>query len=212
MSKTLLIADLNSPLVFDIKKSTIDSYIVGEKIPDFESYSTIYDFTTLGKIEKQALLNELKHDCSVYCDLTCFDGQFFYENYPNLKGSFSSLFLTDTRKIEFHTQSEDSEIETVLESINIKPIFISESGIGFIYARTLAQIVNEAYFALEENVASENDIDRAMKYGVNYPYGPISWVDKNERFIVTILVELKEKFPGNRYNVSNLLIKKSEGV
>jgi 3-hydroxybutyryl-CoA dehydrogenase len=46
---------------------------------------------------------------------------------------------------------------------------------GFISARTIAMIINEAYFALGENVANKEDIDTAMKLGTNYPYGPFEW-------------------------------------
>ncbi len=35
--------------------------------------------------------------------------------------------------------------------------------------------INEAWFALEENVSSKEEIDVAMKLGTNYPYGPFEW-------------------------------------
>ena len=41
--------------------------------------------------------------------------------------------------------------------------------------RISAQIVNEACFALGEEVASAADIDTAMRLGVNYPLGPLEW-------------------------------------
>ena len=36
-------------------------------------------------------------------------------------------------------------------------------------------IINEAYLALSEGVATTEDIDRAMKLGANYPKGPFEW-------------------------------------
>jgi 3-hydroxybutyryl-CoA dehydrogenase len=36
-------------------------------------------------------------------------------------------------------------------------------------------IINEAYFALSEEVSTKNEIDIAMKLGTNYPYGPFEW-------------------------------------
>ncbi len=45
----------------------------------------------------------------------------------------------------------------------------------YICARTLAAICNEAALALDDNVATEADIDTAMKLGTNYPHGPIEW-------------------------------------
>jgi 3-hydroxybutyryl-CoA dehydrogenase len=49
---------------------------------------------------------------------------------------------------------------------------------GMIAARTIAMIINEAYFALGEDVSSKADIDIAMKLGTNYPCGPFEWSEK----------------------------------
>lgn len=49
---------------------------------------------------------------------------------------------------------------------------------GFITARIIAMIINEAYFAKGENVSTEEEIDTAMKLGTNYPYGPFEWAKK----------------------------------
>ena len=46
---------------------------------------------------------------------------------------------------------------------------------GFITARVIASIINEAFYTLEENVSTEEEIDTAMKLGTNYPYGPFEW-------------------------------------
>ena len=48
---------------------------------------------------------------------------------------------------------------------------------GFISARVLAMIINEAFFARESGVSTEADIDIAMKLGTNYPMGPFEWAD-----------------------------------
>ncbi|MBK5271157.1 MAG: hypothetical protein JJE22_09100 [Bacteroidia bacterium] len=49
---------------------------------------------------------------------------------------------------------------------------------GFISARVVAMIINEAYFALKEKVSTKQEIDIAMKLGTNYPYGPFEWAGK----------------------------------
>ena len=49
---------------------------------------------------------------------------------------------------------------------------------GFISARILSAIINEAYFTLEEGVSSKEEIDMAMKLGTNYPLGPFEWGKK----------------------------------
>jgi 3-hydroxybutyryl-CoA dehydrogenase len=49
---------------------------------------------------------------------------------------------------------------------------------AFISARVIAMIINEAYFALNEEVSTKEEIDTAMKLGTNYPYGPFEWSEK----------------------------------
>ena len=45
---------------------------------------------------------------------------------------------------------------------------------GLTFPRILSLIINEAARSLEEGVASAEEIDIAMRLGVNYPQGPLS--------------------------------------
>jgi 3-hydroxybutyryl-CoA dehydrogenase len=46
---------------------------------------------------------------------------------------------------------------------------------GLVLGRILAQIVNEAHFAVERGVATREDVDTAMRLGFNWPRGPFAW-------------------------------------
>ncbi len=48
-------------------------------------------------------------------------------------------------------------------------------GPGLVLDRILAQVVNEACFAVGEGVGSAEDVDRGATLGLNYPRGPIAW-------------------------------------
>lgn len=48
---------------------------------------------------------------------------------------------------------------------------------GFIVNRILMPMINEAFFALMEGVASREDIDNGMKLGTNQPMGPLTLAD-----------------------------------
>src|SRR3954469_14773657 len=48
---------------------------------------------------------------------------------------------------------------------------------GFITSRINAMIGNEAFYMLQEGVASAADIDKAIKLGLNHPMGPFEMVD-----------------------------------
>jgi 3-hydroxybutyryl-CoA dehydrogenase len=79
---------------------------------------------------------------------------------------------------------------------------------GFITVRVVATVINEAYFALEQEVSSKEEIDIAMKMGTNYPYGPFEWSKKiGLKNIYTLLSRLAEK--QKRYEPSPLLTKEA---
>ncbi len=63
-----------------------------------------------------------------------------------------------------------------LEALGIKYKNVADVS-GMLTPRVVSMIINEAYFALSENVSSKTDIDTAMKLGTNYPYGPFEWAE-----------------------------------
>ncbi len=68
----------------------------------------------------------------------------------------------------------NENIDAVFKTLNIK-INVVKDEPGFITARIIAMIINEAYFAVEDEVSSKDEIDIAMKLGTNYPFGPFEW-------------------------------------
>ena len=85
--------------------------------------------------------------------------------------------------------------EQVIAVINFlhKKITILPDEPGFISARILAMIINEAWFALGENVSTKKEIDIAMKLGTNYPLGPFEWGEKiGEKNIFDLLKKLSK--------------------
>ena len=75
---------------------------------------------------------------------------------------------------------------------------------GFVSARVIATIINEAFLTVEENVSVEKEIDTAMKLGTNYPYGPFEWGEKIGLNKVVSLLEVLE-MEQNRYKPASLL-------
>jgi 3-hydroxybutyryl-CoA dehydrogenase len=58
-----------------------------------------------------------------------------------------------------------------------KEVVVVKESPGFITSRINAMIGNEAFYMLQEGVASAADIDKAMKLGLNHPMGPFELVD-----------------------------------
>lgn len=67
-------------------------------------------------------------------------------------------------------------IEEVATRMGKETVRVRESP-GFITSRINAMIGNEAFFMLQEGVASARDIDQALKLGLNHPMGPFELVD-----------------------------------
>ena len=55
--------------------------------------------------------------------------------------------------------------------------FVIEESLGFITQRVLAMIVNLACDMAQQQIASVEDINEAVKLGLGYPHGPIEWGD-----------------------------------
>jgi 3-hydroxybutyryl-CoA dehydrogenase len=98
-------------------------------------------------------------------------------------------------------------VEQVFSGFNKKTEWVADIP-GFITARVVASIINEAYFSLQEKVSSKNEIDTAMKLGTNYPYGPFEWSQKiGLKNIFNLLSHLSEQ--QKRYTPAELLGKEA---
>lgn len=76
----------------------------------------------------------------------------------------------------------------------------------YIFDRILCMLINEAYDALFFNVASKEDIDVAMKFGVNYPKGLIEWSEEiGLEKILEQLSNLFVEYGEDRYRPNPLL-------
>jgi len=106
----------------------------------------------------------------------------------------------------YSTSSETlSLILDTVKLLNKKPVVVNDYP-GFIANRILMPMINEAIFALYENVANAEDIDSVMKLGMNHPMGPLALAD----FIgldvcLNILDVLYNGFNDSKYRACPLL-------
>ncbi|HUI85505.1 MAG TPA: 3-hydroxyacyl-CoA dehydrogenase NAD-binding domain-containing protein [Candidatus Binatia bacterium] len=76
----------------------------------------------------------------------------------------------------------DTDDETLVAAVEVgrrmgKEVIVIKESPGFITSRINALIGNEAFYMLQEGVASAQDIDKALKLGLNHPMGPFEMVD-----------------------------------
>lgn len=87
-----------------------------------------------------------------------------------------------------------------------KEIAVVQDRVGMVLPRILCMLINEAAFALTDNVASATDIDTAMKLGTNYPLGPIEWAAQlGIDNVVSVLDALHADSHEERYRAAPLL-------
>jgi 3-hydroxybutyryl-CoA dehydrogenase len=77
---------------------------------------------------------------------------------------------------------------------------------GFITSRINAMIGNEAFYMLQEGVASARDIDKALKLGLNHPMGPFEMIDLVGLDTRLSVLEFLHKSLGEKYKPAPLLV------
>jgi 3-hydroxybutyryl-CoA dehydrogenase len=65
----------------------------------------------------------------------------------------------------------------LFESLGITTAEVGDAP-GGVLARTVCCLVNECALALQEKIASAEDIDKALRLAEGYPYGPLTWGDR----------------------------------
>lgn len=83
---------------------------------------------------------------------------------------------------------------------------------GLIVARTVAMLVDFALDAVARGAAEADDIDTAMRLGVNYPRGPLAWGEAlGLGWVLDVLDGLHEAYPTGRYAPSQALRRRVAG-
>jgi 3-hydroxybutyryl-CoA dehydrogenase len=88
-----------------------------------------------------------------------------------------------------------------------KEVVVVKESPGFITTRVNALIGNEAFAMLEAGIASAEDIDRALKLGLNHPMGPFELVDLVGLDVRLNILEYLHSRLGEKYKPSPLIKK-----
>ena len=105
----------------------------------------------------------------------------------------------------------DTDDETIAASAEVgrrmgKEVVVIKESPGFITSRINAMVGNEAFYMLQEGIASAADIDKALKLGLNHPMGPFELVDLVGLDTRLNILEYLHKSLGEKYRPAPLLV------
>jgi 3-hydroxybutyryl-CoA dehydrogenase len=125
-------------------------------------------------------------------------GMHFFNPVPKMK------LVEIVRALE--TSSETLQaMEDVARRMGKETVLVRESP-GFVTSRINAMIGNEAFYMLQEGVASARDIDKALKLGLNHPMGPFELVDLVGLDTRLSVLEFLHKSLGEKFRPCPLLV------
>jgi len=132
--------------------------------------------------------------------------EFYYD--PRFKPSFAQKRLVEAGRLG--KKSGIGFYDYKNPENNPKPNMDEKLG-QTIFNRILAMLINEAADAVYMNVASVQDVDMAMKNGVNYPKGLLEWCDTiGAKEVMNTIQDLREFYSEERYRPNPMLRKMAE--
>src|SRR5207244_523577 len=178
--------------------------LVSEAVPE-EMESKIEIFTLLDKIcRPSTILASNTSSLSIteiasvtYRAKKCL-GMHFFNPVHKMK------LLEIVRALE----TDDDTLETAVvvgKRMGKEAVVIKESP-GFITSRINAMIGNEAFYMLQEGIATAEDIDKALKLGLNHSMGPFELVDLVGLDTRLHILEYLHKTLGEKYRPASLLV------
>ncbi|HTD24440.1 MAG TPA: 3-hydroxyacyl-CoA dehydrogenase NAD-binding domain-containing protein [Terriglobales bacterium] len=105
----------------------------------------------------------------------------------------------------------ETDDETLAAAVEVgrrmgKEVVVVKESPGFITSRINAMIGNEAFYMLQEGIASAADIDKALKLGLNHPMGPFELVDLVGLDTRLHILEYLHKSLGEKFRPCPLLV------
>lgn len=162
------------------------------------------DLTALSHCKIPVMLNAVKKTLSSICSGILLEtkvaGVNFIPTFINRK-IIEMCFLKNEEQTEFDffARQLGVQIETVLDHP------------GMVTPRIICMIINEAAQELEEQTATIDAIDIAMKLGTAYPMGPFEWANKmGVKNVFEILMAMQNSDSNSHYQICNLIREKAE--
>jgi 3-hydroxybutyryl-CoA dehydrogenase len=187
----------------DVKDAIRDAELIIEAVPE-ELEMKLELFTILDKFAKTGAVfasNTSSLSITDFTDVTvsrdrCI-GMHFFNPVPKMR-------LIELVKTP-HTSEETVAICHEVARRMGKEVVVVNEAPGFITTRINALIGNEAFNMLEAGIATAEDIDKAVKLGLNHPMGPFELVDLVGLDVRLKILEYLHSTLGEKYRPNALL-------
>ncbi len=108
-------------------------------------------------------------------------------------------------EVSLLNREDESRLRTIGNALGTGWHLVDDR-VGLVTPRIICMIINEAYFTVQEGTASRDAIDKGMKLGTNYPYGPFEWCARiGIRHVYEVLEAVYEDTRDERYKICPLL-------
>lgn len=152
------------------------------------------------------LMDLIGHDVNYEVTSSVFEA-FYYD--PRFKPSFAQKRLVEAGWLGKKTGKGFYDYSD--QASNPQPVEDTDLG-ERIVNRIVAMLINEAYDAVFMGIGTEEDVDLAMKNGVNYPKGLMQWSKEiGEAVVYSRLSQLQDEYGEDRYRPNALLRRRVNG-
>ena len=217
-------------------RSNLDKGVALGKLGKSEAEAALSRIQFAGSVEEaareadlviEAVPEEMDSKIEIFTllDKVCRPGTIFASNTSSLSiTEISSVTYRPKKCVGMHffnpvhkmkllevVRALDTENETISAAVEVgkrmgKEVVVIKESPGFITSRINAMIGNEAFYMLQEGIASAEDIDKALKLGLNHPMGPFELVDLVGLDTRLHILEYLHKSLGEKFRPAPLLV------
>ena len=217
-------------------RTTLDEGIERGKVTAQQKAETLARISTAGSVDVacreadliiEAVPEDLEMKIDVFCILEKFarPGAIFATNTSSLSVTeIAAVTSRPERCIGLHffnpvpkmklleiVRALETSDETIAACREVgarmgKEVVVIRESPGFITSRINAMIGNEAFYMLEQGIASAREIDTAIKLGLNHPMGPFELVDLVGLDVRLSILEYLHRTLGEKFRPCPLLV------
>ncbi|MBC5994201.1 3-hydroxyacyl-CoA dehydrogenase family protein [Pontibacter cellulosilyticus] len=116
-----------------------------------------------------------------------------------------TLFNRPILEVSLLNRKDEESLKEICETLDTEYLLVDDR-VGMVTPRMICMIINEAFYTLQEQTASVEDIDLGMKLGTNYPKGPFEWAKQiGIENVYQVLQAVYEDTKEERYKICPLL-------